>query len=272
MLSLLLQHKRNASQEIVVDYQHVSEYAPFFEIDAHWTNGNELTSDIRKRHDCLGTRVFNTHLRFDMLPNSGGASLIYVIRSPLDTCVSFYHHLSHQVQGGYEGTFDEFFQEWISGDIAFGSWMDHILSFVIGISSGIPSTSNQVKLPDGRKMLLVSYQDMIDDLPRVVKDIQDFLELESITSRQRQEMLPTFEFANMKQNLDRFQPQSVQWKNNFSFLRKGVSGDFLTIVSEQQKKEFQDCIKRNMMKGLLSKLLKESHPHLYEMFESLVPK
>lgn len=111
----------------IPDYNHVSDYAPFFEIDAHW-EGPELASRVRENHARLGTRVFNTHLRFDMLPHGSG-KFIYLIRSPLDTCVSFYHHLVHQVEGGYEGTFAEFFQDWIRGNIAFGSWIDHILSY-----------------------------------------------------------------------------------------------------------------------------------------------
>jgi len=271
VLSLLLQHKRNTVHESVLDYQHVSEFAPFFEIDAHW-EGNDFAADLQHRHDLLGTRVFNTHLRFDMLPNGHGARLIYIVRSPLDTCVSFYHHLSHQVEGGYEGTFDDFYREWLAGDIAFGAWMDHVLSFAVGFSSGqaVITMSNQVHLSDGRKMLLVSYEDMISNLPQVVHSIQDFLELDTITLQQRQDMLPSFEFASMKQTLEKFQPQSVEWKGNFSFLRKGVSGDSLTMITEQQHKEFEECMERKRFRKILVQLLRDSHPQVYSTMESLV--
>lgn len=115
--------------------------------------------------------------------------------------MSFYHHLSHQVEGGYEGTFDDFFNDWLNGNIAFGTWMDHVMSYVVGFASGnrVASQRNAVQLPDGRSMLLVSYQDMMDDLPRVVRDIQDFLNLTTITDEQIRDLLPTFEFTFMKQ-------------------------------------------------------------------------
>ena len=39
------------------------------DIDAHWdTNGNSLAESVRINHDRLRRRVFNTHLRWDMLP------------------------------------------------------------------------------------------------------------------------------------------------------------------------------------------------------------
>ena len=254
----------------------MSEYAPFLEIDPHW-EGNDLARPIQTRHELLGTRVFNTHLRFDILPRNGAARWIYLIRSPLDTCVSFYHHLVHQVEGGYEGTFDEFFQEWIAGDIAFGSWVDHVLSFAIGVSTGQQqhvSNSDQValQLPNGPRILLVSYEEMIHDLPRVVENIQNFLKCNSITSQQRQDMIPTFSFDSMKQNLAKFQPQSVQWKNEFVFLRKGVSGDFHNMISDHQWKQFMEYIEKAKYHEILAELLQESHPHIHRMLEAVFPK
>jgi len=54
-----------------IAYNHVS---PFFEIDAHWQSSPSndstkvLAESVRKNHDRLRRRVFNTHLRWDMLP------------------------------------------------------------------------------------------------------------------------------------------------------------------------------------------------------------
>ena len=235
-----------------------------------------MSAKIREKHELLGRRVFNTHLRFDMLPRGSKARLIYILRSPLDVCVSFYHHLVHQVQGGYKGTLDEFYQAWLAGDIAFGSWMDHVLSFAVGISTGqsmtVPhSNAVVVLLPDGRMLLLISYQDMMDNLPTVVQDIQEFLGLESITNEQRDELLSSFTFANMKQHIHKFQPCSVQWKGNFSFLRKGISGDSLNELSDEQHHQFQECLKQRQFREKLKELLSESHPLIHDKIQSLLP-
>lgn len=281
----------------VPNYKHVSEFAPFFEIDAHW-EGNQLAKKVQERQELLGTRVFNTHLRFDMLPSVNtsstdcGARFICVIRSPLDVCVSFYHHLVHQVEGGYDGTFQEFFREWMDGDIAFGSWMHHILSIAQGISTTAGARSqpqqqqkqqedldpthstcgrrHQVVLPDGRQLLMVTYEEMLCDLPTVVKEIQHFLGLHSISSQQLQDMLPTFSFDSMKQDLDRFQPQSVQWKGDFTFLRKGTVGDSKRMLSNVQKAELKKRLDDMTFHTHLTRLLKASHPQMYDMLTNLV--
>ena len=39
------------------------------------------------------------------------------------------------------------------------------------------------------------------------------------------EILPSFTFNVMKDNIQKFQPKSVGWLNDFQFLRRGVSGD-----------------------------------------------
>ncbi len=267
VLSVLLRHKANASKESISTYNHVSEYAPFFEIDAHW-EGPELAHRIQECHSRLGYRVFNTHLRFDMLPEGSG-KFVYLVRSPLDTCVSFYHHLAHQVEGGYEGTFPIFFRDWIRGVIAFGSWVDHILSYASAFGESTEGSGDRVKLVDGREFLLVSYEEMIADLSKVVDNLVDFLEL-NVTAEQRQEMLPTFTFQSMKANLDRFQPQSVQWKDDFSFLRRGVAGDSSAIISEEQRRDFQEWIDSEKFMEILSGLLKESNPEVFQRLESLV--
>mmetsp|Transcript_13079 Transcript_13079/g.23667 ORF Transcript_13079/g.23667 Transcript_13079/m.23667 type:complete len:139 (-) Transcript_13079:6-422(-) len=59
-----------------IDYDHVSEFAPFFEIDAHWSsNSSSLAENVRANHDRLGQRVFNTHLRWEMLPKRSAQEL-----------------------------------------------------------------------------------------------------------------------------------------------------------------------------------------------------
>jgi hypothetical protein len=144
VISLLLRHnkqiqkKRSGTNTLHdIEYNHVSDFAPFFEIDPHWkrTTPGQFIPDIQKRHEQLGRRVFNTHLRGNMLPtqmknrNSGRPKIIYIVRNPLDACVSFYYHLSHQHQGCYESSLHQFFKDWIDGKIPFGTWAEHILSY-----------------------------------------------------------------------------------------------------------------------------------------------
>lgn len=257
IISLLLLHGKkhhstnsNTPSEELQDetqelpYTHVSDYAPFFEIDPHWDE-EQLIPEIQHRHSKLGRRVFNTHLRCDMLPsctscaeeekkgNSGKAKFIYIIRSPLDTCVSFYYHLSHQVEGCYENSLRDFFEDWMNGHLPFGSWDDHVRSYAPAIASG--------------DVFLLAYEDMVNDLHGCVQKLIGFLDLDDVLSEKDiSELLPSFTFQSMKKDLQRFQPKSVSWKNNFKFLRKGQVGDFKVVLSSSERDAFhQHLAKKN---------------------------
>ena len=179
--------RRDEDRVNVVGYDHVSEFAPFFEIDAHWEDGDcdggggggdcddtpPLAGDVRANHARLSRRVFNTHLRWDMLPKGrerrrlsatvdGGVGraghgivasrtrmndgrhdnstmptcgkFVYVVRDLPDVCVSFYHHLSNQKEGTYGRGFEAFARDWMDGAMPFGSPLHHLLSYAEGFA------------------------------------------------------------------------------------------------------------------------------------------
>jgi hypothetical protein len=82
---------------------------PFFEADSTWDPKTfSVVSSVRARQKAMGWRVFNTHIWWKYLPGTkqtstdkkGGPRYIYVSRNAPDSCVSFYHHLSQQLQKG----------------------------------------------------------------------------------------------------------------------------------------------------------------------------
>ena len=270
VLSLLMKAKENKGME-KLDYSHVSSYAPFYEVDQHWKAGeSDLNPSIRANHEKLGRRVFNTHLRWDMLPKNmeGGARsdagsdkarFIYIARSPMDVCLSFYCHLSNQNEGGYEGTFDSFFDEWMRGEIAFGSYIDHVLSFVPALKDA----------GGDREILLVTYEELVSDLSMVVSRIATFIEAD-VSKEDITELLPTFSFQQMKSDLDRFQPRSVTWKKGFQFLRKGVTGDSENVATDAQRHQLSDLFDDKCFASKLQSALAESSPSDLEKILALV--
>lgn len=311
MLTLLLAERRyqqlaaaasgqdKDGDEDDISYNHVSDYAPFFEIDAHWqssssksddSNNKILAESIRENHERLGRRVFNTHLRWDMLPKikEGDASstqidtssdnettsdsrkddntnnhgnqtthtnnrpqcgkFIYITRNQIDVVASFYHHLSNQKEGTYTESFTTFVRDWMEGKIPFGSSLHHLIGFAEGFADnvydGASSSSssscgddddfgcNNDNTVDGstsnneQPLLLLSYEQLKSNLQSQVERIITFLNLTHIPQHVLEdEILPSFEFNDMKRNIDRFQPKSVGWLNGFQFLRRGVTGD-----------------------------------------------
>ncbi|KAL7545425.1 hypothetical protein ACHAWF_008770 [Thalassiosira exigua] len=233
-------------------YDHVSDFAPFFEVDAHWdpsagAAAPRLAERVRRNHDRLGRRVFNTHLRWDMLPKwreggsgatGGGATgggdrrrlarpecgkFVYVTRDLRDVCVSFYHHLSNQREGTYAGSFRAFALDWMAGNLPFGSPLHHLLSFAEGFSDNMYASGEST---NDKPLLLLSYERMKSDLRGEVLRIIDFLNLDAIPDDVlEKELLPSFDFRAMKADAGRFQPRSVGWLNNYEFLRRGETGD-----------------------------------------------
>jgi len=252
-LVLLHRKKRDISASDIT-YSHVSDYAPFFEIDTHW-NENDLIPDIQKRQEVIGRRIFNTHLRGNMLPRTGDmGKFIYITRSPLDACVSFYHHLSHQVEGCYQHSLDDFFQDWLDGKLPFGSWIDHFISYS--------------SLVANHQVLHLSYEEMVQDLPKSVYKIIEYLQLDDfLTKDDLKNILPSFEFQDMKSQLYKFQPKSVTWKNDFCFLRKGNVGDHKNVLTKDKVLRFKnELIHRKLLLGLSS--IFESNTSSLETFTS----
>lgn len=194
--------------------EHISDYTPFFDIDPHWDLERcQIAPDIRAKHKKLNRRMFNTHLRWEMMPAHLPAKFVYVMRDGRDTSTSFYHHLSHQMKKDgsapvVTSEFPQFHSDWCNGVLPFGSWVDHLWSW------------DQAKHDD--RVLFVRYEDLLADLKPSIARIAGHLGVE-LSDQKLEEILPKFSFDYMKQHRELFEPVSVQWKDNFAFLRKGQS-------------------------------------------------
>lgn len=74
-------------------------------------------------------RVIKTHFPRQLTPYHPAAKYIYVARNPFDCVVSFYHHTRGFIQhyNFADGTFDDFFECFIRGEVDFGDYFDHLL-------------------------------------------------------------------------------------------------------------------------------------------------
>jgi hypothetical protein len=166
---------------------------------------------------------------------------IYVTRNLPDACVSFYHHLSNQMEGTYTQGFANFANDWMGGNIPYGSPLDHLLSFAMGFGDNCYTESdrddaatnaegNTIQQKQQQKherpLLLISYERLKSNLRNEILRIMKFLNLASIPMEVLDnEILPTFEFQYMQQHSNKFQPKSVNWLNDYQFLRRGEIGD-----------------------------------------------
>ena len=55
--------------------------------------------------------------------------VIYLVRDGRDVAVSYYNF--YQTTKGYVGSFDKFVRQFLSGNVQFGSWQDHVRSWLL---------------------------------------------------------------------------------------------------------------------------------------------
>jgi hypothetical protein len=76
-------------------------------------------------------RLIKTHLDFGRTPYSAAARYLVILRNPFDCAVSFFHHTTgfprHYDFAG--GSFAAFFDCFIRGEVDFGGYFDHLLSW-----------------------------------------------------------------------------------------------------------------------------------------------
>ncbi|KAG0418452.1 hypothetical protein HPB47_004800 [Ixodes persulcatus] len=106
--------------------------------------------------------AIKTHMLYDEDRVSKRAKYIYVARNPYDCCVSFYNHYKLFPLYQFEdGTFEQFFEQFMRGEVEFGDYFDHLLSWY-------PHR-------DEPNVLFMTYEDLKQDTRFWVQKLADFL-------------------------------------------------------------------------------------------------
>ena len=238
--SLLTRGARPAAGE------HISAFAPFFEIDASWdaAKGEPRAGPLGEAA-AGGRRVFNTHLRWSQMPKqaNSGARYIYVLRDGCDVATSFYHHLSNQDgDGGFEGAFEAFFESWLHGSLPYGRWVDHVKSWLVLRRPGDGGASH---------VHVAVYEDLLAAPSAELLKLNAFLGLPPLSAAELAALVEATSFRFMQQHEDRFQPQSVQWKNGFHFIREGTAGNHTALMTAEQVQRFRAQVQREFPRDVL---------------------
>lgn len=88
---------------------------------------------------------------------------------------------------------------------------------------------------------------MKQNLKSVCEKIIHHCEID-ISEKELDLLLPRFEFNYMKANLEKFQPITVKWRNNFEFIRNGKIGD--GSLNKQQLEMWENELKRAFPNGI----------------------
>ncbi len=175
-------------------------------------------------------RVIKTHLPFEMTPYHSEAKYIYVARNPFDCVVSFYHHTRGFIQhyDFADGTFNDFFECFITGEVDFGDYFDHLLSWY--------------EHQTDKNILFLTYEVMKQNPQNAILKIADFLGEQYLEQVQNLEVmnlvLEHSSFKSMSQDQTRWSSQRPE--NMPPFIRKGEIGDWQNYLSLEQTRRLTE--------------------------------
>jgi hypothetical protein len=206
-----------------LDFPHITTVCPWFE---------RSLKDGTAYNALPGPRVFKSHLSYHKIPK-WPCKYIYVARDGKDVAVSYYHFYTTHM--GFKGTFDEFFELFLKGEIHCGSWFRHVCGWW--------------EHRDDPNVLFLRYEELAADLPGCLRRISAFCGLE-IAPQRWPGILERCSFAFMKRHESQFDPlTALLYEQGFRpncHLRNGQSGAWRDRLSAQQARRFDRTFHRRL--------------------------
>ena len=174
-------------------------------------------------------RAFKSHMPYNLmpcgLPSSTPCKYIYVARNPKDVAVSyFYHYFTLKLAENLD--WDTFISWFVSGDLQFGDYFDHVLSWWEHRNS--------------ENVLFMKYEDMKKDIRSSVIRIASFTNKE-LSEKEISSVIEKSSFSSMKKNPTtnyEWVPKEVKHPEGTPFMRKGVVGGWKEHFSPEQSAQF----------------------------------
>lgn len=194
-----------------------------------------------------GRRFIKTHMPWHLLPeqlkSNSDVKIVYTMRNPKDQAVSFYHYclLAHKMNC----SFDDFIDVFLQNKMVYGSSSDHMLEFY--------------KRRQQSNVLVVKYEDMKRDLPAIIQQCADHLEISrTLTTDDIDKLCEHVKFEKMEKNTSvnletivfadplAAEQMDREMYNKVKFIRKGQVGDWQNYFSPETNEKFDKWIEENL--------------------------
>ncbi|KAF2889382.1 hypothetical protein ILUMI_16791 [Ignelater luminosus] len=199
-----------------------------------------LANTINELKDMKSPRCIRSHLPWFLLSEefrngTKSPKIIHVLRNLKDTCISFNHH--NRSMDGYRGTFEEFCRLFLAGRVVYGPFYVNIKSYW--------------EQRNRSNLFFVKYSDLKKDLPRMIKNIADFLE-KSISENEIQDLAEYRSMDSMRKHVGKEMSEfSTMVGATYNtcvgqtdFVRECKEGGYKTVMSEKLIREFDKCTKK----------------------------
>jgi len=180
-------------------------------------------------------RVFKTHVPFYLLNPKAmdTCKVIYVARNPKDNCVSYYHHHKAMSYCEYNGDFEKFVDFYIRGEVQYAPYWEHVKE-AYNLSKTHPN------------MLFLTYEDLKKDLKSGIRKIAEHLG-KKVSEDDIQKIHDHFTVKRFqgKAATDTGMKKVGIMKEDATFVRKGVAGDWQNHFKGDLNKRFDEWIQEN---------------------------
>ena len=199
-------------------------------------------------------RLFKTHAAWPDLPVAGctptappdGAKVIVVVRDPRDVMVSLFHH-SRSIAGiSYGGSWDEWFEVFVSGAAPLpmvaasggdgaADWFLHTLGWW-RIAQDAPS-----------QVLWVRYEELLDAPLAQIQRVAAFLSPDTPPRPALlQKIVEATRFGEMKRRHEANHGAALRKPGATAHFRRGVAGDWRNQFSAEQRERFQRLMRERL--------------------------
>ncbi|XP_058023525.1 sulfotransferase 6B1-like [Ahaetulla prasina] len=183
-------------------------------------------------------QIIKTHLIPQKLPKSlfeQKAKILVLLRNPKDIAVSYFHFSKGIKLISDQETWDEYFEAFITGKVAYGSYFDHVIEWN--------------KHLDDSNIFFITYEEIKENPASALKKIAKFFDL-SVTEKKIESIVKETCFESMKDNA------GIYGKVGQVLFRKGIVGDWRSVFSESQNEKMDRKFEETIAKTKLGMMLK----------------
>lgn len=148
--------------------------------------------------------------------------------------VSYYHFHRMNRNLPAPGTWEEYFESFLTGKVCWGSWFDHVKGWW--------------HAKDQHRILYLFYEDMKENPKHAIQKLAEFIG-KSLDDKVLDKIVHHTSFSVMKQNpMANYTSIPAEFMNQSisPFIRKGVVGDWKNHFTVAQNERFDDDYRKNM--------------------------
>ena len=238
MLSEIVYLIRNQVDVKIASQNNIAKRVPFLE---YTRPGDDYQFGWQRAMDLPNPRTLKSHLPYQFYGDSvleNGGKIIYIMRNPKDTAVSFFHFYHGLTKSDIlkDLTLQKYIKLFFETDvISFGSIFDHFTSF----------WSQRSKT----HLLIVFYEDLLRDKPTEIRKIAKFLNVE-LNDAQVKVIVDATSFSTMavkeSTRTMKLEEDKGLVRSGFKFYRKGEIGDWKNHFTVAENEMANEIIKRRL--------------------------